>query len=89
MTVSNSYLIYHPAREKFVSGNITAYHDKFGGNEDPYIWNEQFLHTYCHITQLPNEKNQINFWVSGEEKEFPNFTALYCDCVFVVAEKFY
>lgn len=77
------YLIYHPKREVAKVSSLTIYHDKFGGNEDPYIWNKQFLHTYCHITQLPNEEGQINFWISGDT--FPNFTALYCDCVFVVA----
>ncbi|MEI6349419.1 MAG: hypothetical protein WCP69_15850 [Bacteroidota bacterium] len=83
----NNYLIYHPSRVKTVIGNMTVYHDKFGSNEDPYIWNDKFIHTYCHITQLSNDKGQINFWVSGDK--YPNFTHLYCDCVFVIAEKLY
>jgi hypothetical protein len=81
----NNYLIYHPKRMRTVVGKFTIYHDKFGGNEDPYIWNDKFLHTYCHITQLSNEEEQINFWVSGDK--YPNFTHLYCDCVFVIKEK--
>lgn len=82
-----TWLIYHPARQKTVIGNLTVYHDKFGSNEDPYIWHDNFLHTYCHITQLTNDEkqNQINFWVSGDT--YPNFTQLLCDCVFVIAEK--
>lgn len=79
------YLIYHPARESKKIGNLTVYYDKFGGNEDPYIWNNNFLHTYCHITQLPNEVGQVNFWISGNT--YPNFAKLFCDCVFVVNEK--
>jgi hypothetical protein len=81
----SSYLIYHPKREISTVGQYRVHHDRFGGNEDPYIWNEKFLHTYCHITQLPNEIGQINFWVSGDS--FPNFNKLECDCVFVIAEK--
>lgn len=79
------YLIYHPTRQKTIIGNLTIHHDKFGGNEDPYIWNDRFLHTYCHITQLPNEVGQINFWISGDA--YPHFTKLFCDCVFFVNEK--
>jgi len=82
-----TFLIYHPARQKTVIGHMNVYHDQFGGNEDPYIWHDKFLHTYCHITQLTNDEkqNQINFWVSGNC--YPNFTQLFCDCVFVIAEK--
>lgn len=82
-----TWLIYHPARQRTVIGNLTVYHDKFDRNEDPYIWHDNFLHTYCHITQLTNveKQNQINFWVSGDS--YPNFNQLLCDCVFVIAEK--
>lgn len=80
------HLIYHPKRKIKKIGRYTVHHDKFGGNEDPYLWNDQFLHTYCHITQLKNEVGQINFWISGDA--WPNFNALYCDCVFVIAERY-
>jgi len=83
--MSPAYLIYHPAREKTVIGKLTIYHDEFGGNEDPYLWNDQFLHSFCHITQLPNQEGQVNFWISGDI--FPNFNHLFCDCVFVIEEK--
>jgi hypothetical protein len=82
-----TWLIYHPTRHRTVIGNLTIHHDKFGGNEDPYIWHDKFLHTYCHITQLTNEPGQINFWVSGDS--YPNFKQLLCDCVFVIAEKYF
>jgi hypothetical protein len=85
MDIREGYLIYHPKREVTRLGSLKIYHDKFGGNEDPYIWNKRFLHTYCHITQLPNEVGQVNFWISGDT--FPEFNKLYCDCVFVIAEK--
>ena len=44
------YLIYHPERDVSTFGHYTVYHDSFVGNQDPYIWSPQFLHTYCHIT---------------------------------------
>ncbi len=83
----SGYLIYHPSRVRTAFDSITIYHDHIGGNQDPYIWNNQFLHTYCHITQMSPTVGDINFWVSGDF--FPNFSYLYCDLVFVVAEKLY
>jgi hypothetical protein len=83
----SGYLIYHPFRAIAKFDTAVVYHDHIGGNQDPYIWNTQFLHTYCHITQMMSNVGDINFWVSGDS--FPNFSHLYCDLVFVVAEKMY
>ncbi len=82
------YLIYHPKRGVFKTDKLKIHHDRFGDkNEDPYIWNDRFLHSYCHITQIASKVNDINFWVSGDK--FPGFTCLFCDCVFVTQEKIY
>ncbi|MBI4379103.1 MAG: hypothetical protein HY578_08415 [Nitrospinae bacterium] len=81
------YLIYHPKRYKTEIDGKVIYHDSIKGNQDPYLWNKKFLHTYCHITQMSPEIGQINFWASGDT--FPNFNSLYCDLVFFVAEKHY
>lgn len=81
------YLIYHPQRQITEIRDLKIYHDEFGGNEDPYLWNDRFLHTYCHITQLKNEEGQINFWVSAEKLTDINY--LLCDCVFVIQEKIF
>ena len=83
----NGYLIYHPSRVVSDFETIRVYHDSNSGNQDPYIWNQKFLHSYCHITQMSPKVGDINFWVSGDT--FPNFSCLYCDLVFVVAEKLY
>lgn len=83
----NGYIIYHPRRVESTFGDVKVYHDSTEGNQDPYVWNQQFLHTYCHITQMSPEVNHINFWVSGDT--FPKFSALYCDLVFVVEQKIY
>ena len=87
MKMTPTWLIYHPKRERTVIGNLTVHHDNFEGNEDPYIWHDNFLHTYCHITQMTNVPGQINFWISGDK--YPNFSKLFCDCVFVIKDKCY
>lgn len=81
------YLIYHPSRVVSMLNNRKIYHDAIGGNQDPYIWHKNFLHTYCHMTQMSPQVGDINFWVSGNT--FPYFTELYCDVVFIVERKEY
>jgi hypothetical protein len=78
-------LIYHPRREFRRFGGTAVYFDSTSGNQDPYVWNDVFLHSYCHITQFRAEVGDINVWVSGDR--FPEFRSLYCDLVFVVARK--
>jgi hypothetical protein len=83
---SRGYLIYHPAREQRDFNGIRVYFDRTVGNQDPYVWNNQFLHTYCHITELRQPApGDVNFWVSGNC--FPNFTKLFCDLIFVVDQR--
>lgn len=83
----NGYLIYHPKRAVTNLDGLTIYHDSISGNQDPYIWNTHFLHSFCHITQMSPEVGEGNFWVSGDR--WPDFTRLYCDLVFVVWAKVY
>lgn len=79
-----SYVIYHPKRDCSTVKKIgNVYHDSFSGNQDPYLWNEQFLHSFCHITQIRKDVGQVNFWCSGDT--YPNFEKLFCDLVFKVA----
>ena len=78
----SSYLIYHPKRCISILDHTQIYHDSTRGNQDPYVWNKSFLHTYCHITQIKPTVNSINFWVSGDT--FPNFSHLYCDLIFTI-----
>jgi hypothetical protein len=79
------YLVYHPKRSVTVFGDMFVHHDPLGGNQDPYIWNDCFLHTYCHITQMRPEIGHTLIWVSGNN--WPAFDRLYCDLVFVVEVK--
>ncbi len=78
-----SHLIYHPKRCRDTFGTTVVYFDRPRGNQDPYVWNDPFLHTYCHITELTAPApGDFQFWVSGDQ--FPDFTKLFCDLVFVV-----
>jgi hypothetical protein len=81
------WLIYHPRRASRVIDGRRIHFDSTAHNQDPYIWNDRFLHSYCHITQMAPEVEDIEFWTTGDS--FPNFTALYCDLVLVVEEKSY
>jgi len=82
-----SYIIYHPTRTVSDFDGQRVHYDSPHDNQDPYIWNEQFLHTYCHITQMSPQVGDINFWVSSHNLR--QFTQLFCDLVFVVAHKIY
>ena len=86
----NGYLIYHPKRERLQLMNITVYHAQISEHQDPYVWNNNFLHSYCHITQLSitTKERHVNFWVSGDTS-LKDFSKLYCDLVFDVKEKIY
>lgn len=83
----SGYIIYHPTRTVSDFDGQRVYYDYPTNNQDPYIWNEQFLHTYCHITQMSPREGNINIWVSSHNLH--QFTQLFCDLVFVVADKIY
>jgi hypothetical protein len=85
--MSSGYLIYHPKRETRKFGKTAVYFDKTKGNQDPYVWNIRFLHTFCHITEMSPEKGHICFWVSRGSN--PKSPQLFCDLVFVVTSKKY
>jgi hypothetical protein len=94
----NGRLLYHQNLVKTTVGNVTAYSDDFSGNQDPYIWQKVFLHTYCHMGQMRKGFNKpkdhpeveigdINFWITSAVRG--DYSKLYCDLVFVVADKLY
>ncbi len=87
MNETAGYLIYHPKRQKYVFGETVVYCDPITdrSNQDPYVWNERFLHSFCHITQMRPRVGHVNFWISGDT--WPEFNSLLCDLVFSVQEK--
>lgn len=88
IVVMPDYLVYHPPRQTEQFGRLRVHFDAPRGNQDPYIWNQRFLHSYCHITQLsaPNPGDRI-FWVSSTN--FRTLPDLLCDLVFIVEERVY
>lgn len=96
MNKIGGYIIYHPTRKKTRVKGTNIYFDDNNHNQDPYIWNNQFLHSTCHMTELKEiQKSQnfsnrffVIFGVSGDGNEkFKDFSSLYCDLIFVVKEK--
>ena len=82
----SSHLIYHPSRVIRTFDRTVVYHDRTSGNQDPFIWNRSFLHTFCHMTQLRDpQPGDINFWVSSPQLR--QFSTLSCDLVFVISER--
>lgn len=79
-----SYLIRHPKRSTGVFSGVTVHYDRPRRNQDPFVWNDPFLHTFCHMSELrAQQSGDINFWVSADRH--PNFEKLTCDLVFTVA----
>ena len=98
------YIIFHPdyAREKtLVQAQVLIKHkpelwkgyvwvDEPEGNEDPYVFSERWIYSYCHATQLKRKPNPNTpyvkegsylFFCSGDAA---NRCILQLDTVFVV-----
>ena len=80
------WLIPHQERERAVVDGVVVYCDPRGPyNQDPYVWNRRFLHTYCHITQMSAQPEDVCLWV--HPRPWPLLISLPCDLVFVVGER--
>src|SRR6266581_4509203 len=87
----NAYLLYHSDVETTrLPCGITVYHDRSRHNQDPYIFTEHFLHTYCHMSRLRKrgiQQGDLYFWVSaGERVRREEYHKLLCDLVFEVEQ---
>ena len=102
------YLIFHPdsnrERAKVIADAIINKKLRIGwegdiwvdkrniGNEDPFVFNEPWLYSYCHTSQLRrNEKRTDNFINSGSYLVFCSANSadngiIQIDTVFVVGE---
>ncbi|MDT2659249.1 hypothetical protein P7E02_05180 [Enterococcus hulanensis] len=62
--------------------DLYVYAERFNkiGNQDPYVWNEQFLNTYCKKPWNRKNWEKVDkiFWISKLNDSF------VCDLVFVV-----
>lgn len=89
-------MVWHTERvsdERFKnSDGIPIYYDALSGNQDPYIWNKQFLYSYCQLGK--NGKTWLSKINEGDciffvatRKGSLTVEQWWCDLVFVVAEK--
>lgn len=87
------FIMPHPARHiEYVRQCVVAkygvrkvYCDDFSGNQDPYVWRERFLHSFCKITSLPCRDlrhGDYIFWISPDRAQ--NEKRWLCDLVFEV-----
>ena len=77
----------HKDRVKVKIDDINVYCDSFYRNQDPYIWNESFLHTYCKINQIKVselKKGDKIFWLTRQGKN-----KWFVDLVFIVERVHY
>lgn len=98
------YLIFHPdyARKKtevqgkaLIEGQLTDWQghvwvDKPDGNEDPFVFSERWLYSYCHATQLLRKPKSNDAYVTEGSYLFfcsgdaANKGTIQLDTVFVV-----
>ncbi|BAY23920.1 hypothetical protein NIES2100_37130 [Calothrix sp. NIES-2100] len=97
------YLIFHPdyARQKtevhgqvLINNQVTDWKghvwvDSPGGNEDPFVFSQRWLYSYCHATQLKRSPSNTAYVTGGSYLFFcsgdaANQGVIQLDTVFVV-----
>ncbi|MCC5654720.1 hypothetical protein LC609_34120 [Nostoc sp. XA013] len=97
------YLIFHPdyARQKtevygqaLINNQVTDWKgqvwvDSPGGNEDPFVFSQRWLYSYCHATQLRRSPRNASYVTEGSYLFFCSGNAadkgaIQLDTVFVV-----
>lgn len=84
------------AQSKFTDSNSethTIYHDNLSRNQDPYIWNKNFLYSFCKMKNISPSNVNVNDIIYFIEKQTihtqsGNKTKFKCDLVFCVKQKF-
>ena len=81
------YIMLHQNRIELKIDDINVYCDNFKGNQDPYVWSERFLNTFCKTTQIKAsqlKKGDTLFWFSRQGN--PSEDRWFVDLVFIVDE---
>lgn len=81
------YIMLHQNRIEVKIDDIIVYCDNFKGNQDPYVWSERFLNTFCKTTQIKAsqlKKGDTLFWFSRQGN--PSEDRWFVDLVFIVDE---
>jgi hypothetical protein len=77
----------HQNRIEVKIDDTIVYCDNFKGNQDPYVWSERFLNTFCKTTQIKAsqlKKGDTLFWFSRQGN--PSEDRWFVDLVFIVDE---
>lgn len=74
-----TWICWHPMREELevyddeIKEKRIVYCDKPSHNQDPYIWNDPFLHTYCHMNSMKSvSKGDTIIWVTSRQFQYEN-----------------
>lgn len=81
------YIMLHQNRIEVKIDDTIVYCDNFKGNQDPYVWSERFLNTFCKTTQIKAsqlKKGDTLFWFSRQGN--PSEDRWFVDLVFIVDE---
>ena len=82
-----NYIMLHQNRIEVKIDDTSVYCDNFKGNQDPYVWSERFLNTFCKTTQIKAsqlKKGDTLFWFSRQGN--PSEDRWFVDLVFIVDE---
>lgn len=89
----SGYLIIHKWRPATSFNNKVIYHDSFSNNQDPYIWSDPFIYSFCKSYWLSTKTGPVNkgdffFFLTANRVVNglapSNNTPIYCDLVFQV-----
>ena len=90
MYIMANYIMLHQNRIEVKIDDITVYCDNFKGNQDPYVWSERFLNTFCKTNQIKAsqlKKGDTLFWFTRQGT--PSDDKWFVDLVFIVDEIIY
>ena len=64
-----NYIMLHQNRIEVKIDDTSIYCDNFKGNQDPYVWSERFLNTFCKTNQIKAsqlKKGDTLFWFTRQ-----------------------
>lgn len=85
-----NYIMLHQNRIEVQIDDTSVYCDNFKGNQDPYVWSERFLNTFCKTNQIKAsqlKKGDTLFWFTRQGT--PSDDKWFVDLVFIVDEIIY
>lgn len=85
-----NYIMLHQNRIEVKIDDTSVYCDNFKGNQDPYVWSERFLNTFCKTNQIKAsqlKKGDTLFWFTRQGT--PSDDKWFVDLVFIVDEIIY